>query len=105
MWIFTSDSFLSVVDKGDLSGKTLLVRGRRARDIERVFPDAVVTEGAGSDYRFRARVDREVVAQAVAKSVRDIKYPNFKASVKEIQRHAVLMEVWSVMCQFQEDEQ
>lgn len=34
MWIFLSDSFLSIVDKeGD--GSTLLVRARRAGDIEK----------------------------------------------------------------------
>ncbi len=45
MWIFLSDSFLSIVDKGDPSGTTLLVRAR-------------------------ARVDRERVAQAMADQVR-----------------------------------
>lgn len=32
-------SFLSIVDKGDPSGKTLLVRARQAGDIKQVFPD------------------------------------------------------------------
>ena len=39
---FLPDSFLSVVDKDDTTGKTSLVRARRTGDIERVFPDAKV---------------------------------------------------------------
>jgi len=42
MWIFLSDSFLSIVDKDDPSGATLLVRARVAGDIERVFPGVAV---------------------------------------------------------------
>ena len=60
------DSFLSIVDKGDPSRKTLLVRARKAGDIERVFPDAKVNEGVGSDYQYRSRIDREAVALAMA---------------------------------------
>jgi len=46
MWIFLADSFLSVVDMGDPTGSTLLVRARRQGDIERAFPDAKVVDGA-----------------------------------------------------------
>ena len=56
MWIFLTDAFLSIVDK-DGDGTTLLVRARRAGDIERVFPGAEVIEGASSDCRCRARTD------------------------------------------------
>ena len=38
MWIFLSDSFLSIVAHRDKPG-VLLVRARRAGDIEAVFPD------------------------------------------------------------------
>ena len=38
MWIFLPNAFLSIVDKGDPTGKTLPVRGRILGDIEGVFP-------------------------------------------------------------------
>jgi hypothetical protein len=104
MWIFTSDSFLSIVDKGDPSGATLLVRARRKGDIERVFPDAQVTEGDGTDYKFRARIDREAVAQAMAEAIRKVDYGNFKSSIKDRERHDALIRVWSAMYDFQERE-
>jgi hypothetical protein len=65
-------SVLSIVDKGDPSGKTLLVRARRAGDIEQGFPDAEVQMRAGSDYRYRARIDREQLANAIADSIRNM---------------------------------
>lgn len=102
MWIFLSGSFLSIVDKGDATGQTLLVRARKAGDIGAVFPDAEVIEGAGTDYRYRARIDRERVAQAMADQVRGIRYGNFKATVKDRERHDACMRVWDVMYAFQE---
>ena len=103
MWIFLSDSMLSIVDKqGD--GSTLVVRARRAGDIERVFPDARVQVGGGTDYRYRARIDRELVAQRIADAVRSLAYPNFKSSVREHDRHDAYFRVWDAMHAYQETE-
>lgn len=101
MWIFLSDSFLSIVDNGDDTGKTLLVRARAKGDIERVFPDAQVSEGGGTDYRYRARIERDAVANKLATQIRDIGYSNFKSSVKEQKRHDAYMGVWQVMYRYQ----
>ena len=73
MWVFFPNSFVSIVDKGDASGKTLLVRARRKGEIEAIFPDAEVIEGAGTDYRYHARIDREEVAQRVSDAIRGIR--------------------------------
>jgi hypothetical protein len=100
MWIFMNNAFLSVVDKGG-DGSTLLVRGRKAGDIELVFPEAKVQETPQNDYRFRARIDRETVAQVVAESIRSVRYPNFKGSVPDRKRHDAYMDVWQVMYRFQ----
>ena len=101
MWVFLSNAMLSVVDKGG-DGPTLLVRARRREDIKRVFPKAKVQAGGGTDYPFRARIDREVVAQRVAEAVREIHYPNFKATVAEDDRHAAYLRVWADMMGFQD---
>lgn len=102
MWIFLSDSFLSVVDKGDPSGQTLLVRARRRGDIERVFPSADIIENAGTDYRYRARIDREQVALAMAEQVRAIQYPNYKGAIHDEALHNACMSVWSAMARLQD---
>jgi len=102
MWIFLKDSFLSIVDKGDDSGETLLVRARRKGDIERVFPQAQVIEGAGTDYAFRARINREQVAARMAAEVQGISASNFKNTVKEPGRHHAYMDVWDIMYRYQQ---
>jgi hypothetical protein len=101
MWIFLDNAFLSIVAKGDPSGKTLLVRSRRRVDLQRAFPSADIVAGAGTDYRYRARIDRAEVAERLAQSVRDIQYGNFKSGVKEPDRHDTYMEVWDAMYRFQ----
>src|SRR5216683_7097861 len=52
MWIMTNDSYLSIVSK-DCGPAELLVRARRAGDIEKVFPEAKVTRNTNSDYLYR----------------------------------------------------
>ncbi|SBT08402.1 conserved hypothetical protein [Candidatus Accumulibacter aalborgensis] len=103
MWIFLPDAFLSIVDKGDETGCTLLVRARRSGDIERIFPEAQVIEGAGTDYRYRARILRSQVVDAIAESVRSIAYGNFKNQVTDDDRHNAYFEVWRDMNRFQEN--
>jgi hypothetical protein len=104
MWIFLNNAFLSIVDKGDPSGNTLLVRARRRADLQRAFPDADIVAGAGTDYRYRARVGRSAVADRLAQLVREIDYGNFKSGVQEPDRHDTYMDVWDAMYRFQRSE-
>jgi len=65
MWIMTNNSYLSIVSK-DCSPAKLLVRARRAGDIEKVFANAKVTRQTDSDYLYQAVLPRDVVKQALA---------------------------------------
>lgn len=102
MWIFLNNAFLSIVDT-DGDGTTLLVRARRRGDIERIFPSVEVRETPGRDYRFRAQIGREQVAETMAEAARCIRYPNFKNSVAEHLRHEAYARVWSVMHHYQQE--
>lgn len=96
MWIFLPNSFISVIQKpGDSS--TLTVRARIKGDIEAVFPDAVVEANQGTDYKYRARVPREAVAQVLHDQVMGLNWHNFKGAVKDRKRHDAYMNVWSAM--------
>ena len=101
MWLFFNDAMLSIVQKPD-DKDTLTVRARIKGDIETVFPDAKVTDGAGTDYRFRAKIPREVVAKAMFDRVMAFDYGNFKSSVSSIARHDAYMGVWDVMYRYQQ---
>ena len=82
MWIMTNNGYLSIVSK-DCGPAELLVRARRAGDIERVFPYAEVTRHTNSDYLYRAVLPRDAVKQALAAMIDQIDYPNFKDSVED----------------------
>lgn len=96
MWIFQNDSFLSLVAHRGNPGM-LLVRARRAGDIEAVFPGAKTWVDKSADYPHRAEVPTDEVAAVVADRVRRISYDNFKNSVRERRCHDAYMDVWSVM--------
>ncbi len=103
MWIFTSNAFLSIVDKAPAKHDELLVRARRQGDIEKVFPNAKVKKTVGSDYLFRAVVKRIDVAAAMVKMVNELNYDNFKDSIphSDNQLHNACSQVWRVMANVQ----
>ena len=102
MWLFTSKSFVSiVVDLNDESRR--LVRARFSGDIQELFPNAEVREGEGTDYKFRASIPAEEVADCLKEYVMAMKYGNFKDSVPDDQeqRKKAYFSVWSTMHGFQ----
>ena len=96
MWICLNNAFLSVVQDRD-DPETLLVRARVAGHIQQVFPEAKVFTDPKADYLYRAFIGRKAVAQAVAATVENIDYDNFKDSVDDDQLHVAYMKVWSTM--------
>lgn len=96
MWIFTSTSFLSIVEHTEDSG-LLHVRARFRGDIEELFPNADVIETPNHDYRFRTSLPRERVAEALTRVVKAIDYDNFKNSVHETMRKDAYIRVWETM--------
>ena len=100
MWLCFRDSFLSCASK-DCRPDELLVRARRAGDIERIFPNAKVTKTAKADYLYRAVLPRDVVKQALAAMIDKIDYPNFKDSVEDGSLHAAYSGVWHAMAGLQ----
>lgn len=97
MWIFLNDSFISIVAHYGLPN-SLLVRARRAGDIERAIPAAAgkVQLTPEADYRYRATLPRATVEQALIDAVDAIDYPNFKNSIdpRDTTRSAVYGAVW-----------
>ena len=100
MWVCFNDTFLSIVDKASTPG-ALVVRARRAGDIEKVFPGAEVKRTPGNDYLFRAEIMRGEVAAKIAERVMEIDYSNFKGSTKDKPLHDAYMGVWGVMGRLQ----
>lgn len=101
MWVCLSDSFLSIVESPEDDG-LLLVRSRRAGDIQKVFPKATVKRTPGRDYLYRALIERTEVAEGMANQAMNINYGNFKNSVRDIKLHDAFSGFWSIMARLQE---
>lgn len=102
MWLFTPEGFYSAVAH-NTKRDTIIVRTRDRGDIARLakrFPRHKLVIGGGTDYAYRIELSRKEWSKYVAKSARDIRYPNFKDEVTRVQgrwRHELYLRVWSVM--------
>lgn len=96
MWVFMSDSFLSIVAHRE-HADFLLVRARAEGDIEKVFPQAKVHYTPTHDYAYRAILPRPVVAKALALYAEGIDYTNFKNSVHDRDRHGFYFAAYNAL--------
>jgi hypothetical protein len=105
MWIFTSNSFVSIVEHRDDPAK-LIIRGRFKGDVDRFLGAPIEIETPDADYRFRATAKRADVEAAITRAAQAINYPNFKGSMpsRPDWRHRVAMQVWRVMAMAQIDQ-
>lgn len=111
MWLLTPFGFFSVVRKPqDVAEGQLTIRSRVRADLEALRETCLpgmgeIVEGAGTDYRYRARVPRAELGLAMANLVSGIDYENFKDEVKHRQgssRAQAYAEVWSVLAGLRE---
>jgi 8-oxo-dGTP pyrophosphatase MutT (NUDIX family) len=106
MWMIGRDGFVSIVQKpSDAAKGQLTLRARARADLEAlqasVLPDlSAIAAHVGTDYPYRATAPRESVAKAMAESVRNIDYANFKHAVAKAHGHAraaVYGDVWHAL--------
>jgi len=110
MWICLNDAFFSVVTDRN-NDKRVVVRARVKGHIEQVFPitkplvnkspKIKVEETPNADYRFRAYLPREYVADVIHQELMDIDYPNFKDSVEDDHLHDAYSSFWHTMFHLQ----
>jgi len=100
MWVCLNNAFVSIV-KDEPTG-LMKVRARKREHLERLFPDQTIHETRSNDYRFRAFVDREVVAGRIADAVRAIDYGNFKDSVVEDGLYDLYAGFWEAHHRYQQ---
>ena len=103
MWIFTKQGFVSIKQHKDDPGK-LLIRARVNGDLEKIFPGYKVSKNTGTDYKYRATVNRAAAASQIANAVFDIRYTEgFKTSVDDHHRRAPFyLRIWEMMVDMQE---
>ena len=107
MWIHHPDYFLSIIDphgaygggKG-IGSDLLLVRARFKGDLERAFGDEIascVEETPDRDYRFRAYVGRQCVAEVIGRALLTLDYKNVKGATHEPWRHDAYADCHRIM--------
>ena len=82
MWLFTKDSFVSVVQHRE-HPNDVLVRARVKNHLTRLFPDAVkqIQRDDEADYRWRLLASKQEFAKVVSDYVmQSLDYDNFKAA-------------------------
>lgn len=100
MWIFTTEGFVSAVQKpGDTN---LTVRARDRRSLHTLSHDggAAIDHTPYADYPYRLVVGHEVFAAWLTSQATQLDYPNFKSAVGRSRGSAFahpLMDVWSAM--------
>ncbi len=102
MWITTTKGFFSIV-KYDGDTSHFVVRSRVAGDIEAMWPNARVHHLPERDYRYRARIPRWDVIEAMEEAIQAIDYSNFKCAVEDKRRLPYYLWCWSVMADMQHD--
>ena len=103
MWVFSRSSFLSLI-ADPVDPNCLLVRARVRTDIHHLWPKAVVDVTPWRDYKYRARIPRAEVAEALSREVTSITYRNFKdaAGLADQRRAPFYGWVWCVMADMQD---
>lgn len=106
MWICHNEGFVSIVTDRQNKDR-LLVRARRREDLEAVLKVALeaketeIFSDTGSDYKWRAFVSRDIVAQIIGDFVLNINYDNFKNSVRGHDLHDLYSEMWNLHWHYQ----
>jgi hypothetical protein len=106
MWLLTPEGFFSIVQKP--GEDQLCVRARVAADLDRLrarfMPEMSETlERRGGDYRYRAWISRDHLADGLAAIGRDLSYSNFKSEVgcTDPERAHTYGRVWRILGELQ----
>ena len=107
MWLVTTEGFISLVqDREDPS--VLQVRARLPEDISANFQGAEVFVAPGADYRYRARMPRRNVAEALAEAITKLDYTShfkdvaLERSPANAARYTAYYDTWSAMARMQD---
>ncbi|MCL2101982.1 MAG: hypothetical protein FWH22_09760 [Fibromonadales bacterium] len=106
MWLFTKNSFISIVQHRE-QPDNLCVRARNRKHLARLFPAMTdsIQETPDADYRFRLVVSKTEMAQVISDYIiHDLQYDNFKAAQEkgESAWSGFLHDVWAAGLPLQE---
>ena len=95
MWLCLQNGLLSVVADRS-SPSRLVIRARRRKVLEEIFPNVEITVSEQADYKYRVLEDRETFAKLVAKITAQVQYFNFKSSVEDPDLYELYERFWEM---------
>jgi hypothetical protein len=101
LWIFNRDGFASITQHRD-NPDLLIVKTRVKGDLAKMFGAGHRLIEAGSDYAFRALVNRSDVAHGSVRMVAEIDERNFKQTVTDKRRMPYYFQIWETLCDMQD---
>ncbi|HOG17031.1 MAG TPA: hypothetical protein PLB96_06775 [Syntrophales bacterium] len=98
MWVFTKRGFVSII-ASENSPTSFMVQSHFPGHIESLFPNARVTEAPAGygNYRFRAAVQKQAVAEKLLDIVEHIDYFTFKESIPDERYRKAVMDAWATL--------
>ena len=100
MWIFTTEGFVSAVQKPGDTDLTIRSRDRASLATLAQITGHNINASQGTDYPYRVEVSREQFSHWLAQHVTNLDYANFKSAVGRQRGRSFahpLMDVWSAM--------
>ena len=82
MWVFTKNSYISVVEHRDRPND-VMIRARRRRHLVRLFPkrEKQIVKTPNADYMWRLVVSKKEMAKVLSEYIlRNLTYDNFKGA-------------------------
>ena len=108
MWLFTIDGFFSIVQDKYCASDEVMVRARCKEDLINLLnriglAKSEILEINYADYRFRVKLKKKNLANAVSETIMQINYPNFKNTLDyhDYNRYIAYSECWKAMHQWQ----
>jgi hypothetical protein len=108
MWLFTKYGFYSAT-RSKTEPEKMQIRARARQDLVNL-QTAFHLEGEilvtpKNDYRYRIIVSMERWVKLASELAADIDYNNFKAQIKDYDRHDLYVDIWATMLKVQETEE
>jgi hypothetical protein len=100
MWICFNDAFISAVQDRRRPSR-LVVRARKRKHLERLFPGKRIAATPDADYAYRVSISKKSFARKVVSRISAINYDNFKDSVSDAELHDLYLKFWSQHWQYQ----
>ena len=100
MWIFTNKGFISVVQNRN-NANEFQVRARSKKHLQTLFKGREILTLTPADYKYRVNISKKDFRAFADDYINNLKYDDFKSSIKDNEYHDLCLDVWDRCRSFQ----